>query len=283
MKILVIGKGGQLSEELIRNDSPILEIDAVGRQEVDLTDLRRCANVIRDSNVDAVINAAAYTAVDQAEDEEALANLINAEAPCVMAQACVARNIPFLHVSTDYVFDGSGVDAWAETDRAAPLNAYGRSKLKGELGVLATGQSSAILRTSWVFSSKRNNFVKTMLRLAERNGPLNIVSDQVGGPTAAKDIARVLLSMAQSMVHGQSGGLYHFSGSPYVSWSDFAREIFVQCGVDIDVIDIPTSDYPTRAKRPLNSRLDCGAIMRDFGIKQPDWRLSLEKVLQELK
>ena len=278
MKILVFGKTGQVANEL-RHQANVI---ALGRDQADLSDPEACAAAIRASDADAVINAAAYTAVDRAEEEEALATLVNGEAPAAMARACSEKSLPFLHVSTDYVFDESGTRPWRETDPVSPQNAYGRSKLKGEEGVRAAGGTHAILRTSWVVSAHGQNFVKTMLRLSESRDALNIVDDQVGGPTPAADIAATLLIMARAMAEGQPGGTYHYGGTPWVSWADFAREIFAQAGRAVSVTGIPSTDYPSPACRPLNSRLDCAAIETDFGIAAPYWRDGLARILTEL-
>lgn len=277
--ILLFGKTGQVAIELQRQ----ADVVALGRNEADLNDPQACADAIRKNTPDVVINAAAYTAVDKAEDEEALATTINADAPAAMALVCADLGIPFLHVSTDYVFAGDGDTAWREDDPTAPQNAYGRSKLAGEQAVQAAGGNSAIFRTSWVYSSHGNNFVKTMLRLAETRDVLTVVDDQIGGPTSAVDIANALLTMAKAMHAGQSGGIYHFAGQAPTSWADFAREIFRQAGKSVDVQGIPTRGYPTPARRPLNSRLDCTKIKQGFGINAPDWQTSLTKVLTEVK
>jgi dTDP-4-dehydrorhamnose reductase len=277
--ILVFGANGQVATELERQ----AEVFALGRDQADLADPDACAKAILASDADVVINAAAYTAVDKAEDEEALAAIINGEAPSAMARACAEKGIPFLHVSTDYVFAGDGKSAWAEGDPVAPQNAYGRSKLVGEQGVLAAGGNNAVIRTSWVFSAHGNNFVKSMLRLSETRDALKVVDDQIGGPTPADKIADALLKMAEAMMAGQQAGLYHFSGQPETSWSGFAKEIFRQAGKQVDVIDISTAEYPTPAARPLNSRLDCSKINRDFGIDAPDWKDGLTRVLLDLK
>ena len=200
-----------------------------------------------------------------------------------MARACAEKGIPFLHVSTDYVFAGDGVSPWVETDPVAPQNAYGRTKLAGEQAVLAAGGNSAILRTSWVFSAHGNNFVKTMLRLAETRDALSVVNDQIGGPTPADKIAEALLAMAKAMRDGQRGGVYHFAGKPDTSWAGFAEEIFAQAGKNVAVSGIPSADYPTPAKRPMNSRLDCSKIETDFGIPAPAWKAGLSNVLLDLK
>jgi len=280
MKTLVFGKTGQVAQELQHLLPEAIFLD---REAADLSNPAACAQAIRDSDAAVVINAAAWTAVDKAETEEAAASVVNGEAPAAMARACAEKGIPFLHVSTDYVFSGEGTAPWVETDPVAPPNAYGRSKLAGEIGTRAAGGNSAILRTSWVFSAHGANFVKTMLRLSETRDALNVVEDQIGGPTPAADIAAALVVMAQKMVAGQPGGTYHFGGTPWVSWADFAREIFALSGRKVAVTGIPTSAYPTPAVRPLNSRMNCSALERDFGIAAPDWKAGLAKVLKDLE
>lgn len=279
MTVLVFGKTGQVALELQRLD----DVTALGRDAADLSDPETCAAIIRDSDAEAVINAAAYTAVDKAEEDEALATVINGDAPAAMARACADKGIPFVHISTDYVFDGSGDAPRQPGSPTAPLNAYGRSKLKGEEGVRAAGGAYAVLRTSWVVSSHGNNFVKTMLRLGADRDRLTIVADQVGGPTCAADIARACLDIARQLAAdpGKSG-IYHFSGGPDVSWAGFAREIFAQAGLAPEVVDIPGSDYPTPAQRPGNSRMDNSATEAAFGIARPDWREGLRDILAEL-
>ena len=279
MRALVFGKSGQVARELERL---LPEARFLDRAAADLSDPAACARAIRDSAAAVVINAAAWTAVDKAETEEAAATVINGAAPAAMARAAAERGIPFLHISTDYVFSGSGSAPWVETDPVAPPNAYGRSKLAGERGVQAAGGAWAILRTSWVFSAHGANFVKTMLRLSETRDALSVVEDQIGGPTPAADIAAALVTMARAMAAGQTGGIYHFGGSPWVSWADFAREIFAASGRKVAVTGIPTSAYPTPAVRPLNSRMDCSALARDFGLAAPDWKAGLQRVLQDL-
>jgi dTDP-4-dehydrorhamnose reductase len=258
------------------------EVIALGRDVADLCDPDALRAAIAQHQPDVVLNTAAYTAVDRAEEEEDLAMAVNSIAPGVMAVACAARVIPFLHVSTDYVFDGSGTAAWTVHDAVDPQNAYGRTKLAGEVAVRAAGGSHAILRTSWVFSAHGANFVKTMLRLGESRDALTVVSDQIGGPTPAADIAATLLKMARQMVAGQHGGTYHYAGAPAVSWAGFAREIFAQAALNVTVTGIPTSEYPTPASRPLNSRMDCGSLMTDFEIGPPQWKDGLRSVLAEL-
>lgn len=277
--ILVFGKTGQLARELAGSDHVI----CLGRDQADLSDPEACAAAIRAHAPTAVINAAAYTAVDRAEEEEALATLINGEAPGAMARACADLGIPFVHVSTDYVFDGSGETAWQPEDMVAPVNAYGRSKLAGEKAMGAAGGAYALLRTSWVVSSHGHNFVKTMLRLGAERDRLTIVADQIGAPTPARAIADTCLAMVQQLRQdpGKSG-VYHLQGAPQVSWAGFAAEIFAQAGMTCEVEGIATSAYPTPAARPLNSRLDCTTLETIFGISQPDWRLGLRDILKDL-
>lgn len=279
MSLLVFGSTGQLAVALRKRSDDARFLD---RAAADLADPEACAAVIRATRPSAVINAAAYTAVDRAEEEEVLATRINAEAPGAMARACADLEIPFLHVSTDYVFDGSGQSPWRPGDPIAPINAYGRSKAAGEAAVRAAGGSHAILRTSWVFSATGKNFVTTMLQLSERRDALKVVDDQIGGPTPALSIAETLLQMAGAMKAGQAGGTYHYAGAPATSWKCFARETFTTADRAVDVAGIPTSSYPTPAKRPLNSRLDCSALQKDFGISPPDWRLALKDIVKEL-
>ena len=278
--ILVFGKTGQVAREL----QQLGTVMALGREEANLSDPQACADAIMHHAPDAVINAAAYTAVDQAEDEEAVATVINGDAPRSMASACAKLGIPFVHISTDYVFEGTGQVPWQPQDQTAPQNAYGRSKLSGETGIADSGAVYAILRTSWVVSARGTNFVKTMLRLSATRDVLNVVGDQIGGPTPARDIAMACLQIAEQLTQDPSkSGTYHFSGTPDVSWADFAREIFDQAGKSVAVTPIPTTDYPTPAHRPLNSRLDCSATRRAFGIARPDWVTGLKAILDELK
>ena len=284
MQILLFGKTGQIATEIQCNSHRNNEIVALGRNEADLSKPDVCANIISDSNADVIINAAAYTQVEQAEKEEALANIINGESPRAMAKAAALKNTPFIHISTDYVFNGDSKNSWKPEDAVEPLNAYGRSKLLGERGVLASGGQFVILRTSWVFSAHGQNFVKSMLRLAKKHGSIGIVNDQIGGPTAAEDIAKACLIIAETLHTGaEVTGIYHFSGSPDVSWADFAREIFQLTERETLVENIATSDFPTEAKRPLNSCLNCMTLKTFFGIERPDWRASLSNVLKDLE
>ena len=277
--ILVFGKTGQVATELQRLGDAV----ALGREQVDLSDPAACADAIRHYAPKAVINAAAYTAVDRAEEEEVLATIINGEAPTAMAQACADMGIPFVHISTDYVFEGTGDAPWRPNDATAPQNAYGRSKLVGEIGIRNSGAVHAILRTSWVVSAYGGNFVKTMLRLSETRDELAVVADQIGGPTPARDIAAACLHIAEQLIVDPSkSGTYHYSGAPDVSWADFATAIFAQSSRRMTVTSIPTTDYPTPAQRPLNSRLECTATEQAFAIPRPDWRDGLQEILKDL-
>ena len=277
--ILVFGKGGQVGRELAR----ARDVLALDRDEADLGDPAACAAKIRELAPSLVINAAAFTAVDGAEAEEPLAQVVNGAAPGAMAVACAEWGIPFLHISTDYVFDGAGEMPWAPGDAVGPLGAYGRSKLAGEWAVAAAGGGFAILRTSWVFSAHGRNFVTTMLRLGAARGAVSVVADQVGGPTAAADVARALFGLGHQMLAGQPGGIYHYSGAPDVSWAGFAREIFDQAGMDVEVSDISSAEFAAKAARPANSRLQCSDLQRDFGIARPDWWAGLADVLAALR
>ncbi|WFE75027.1 dTDP-4-dehydrorhamnose reductase [Roseinatronobacter sp. S2] len=278
--ILVFGRTGQVARELARL---VPDATYLGRDQADLSDPEACAAAIRAHNPRAVINAAAYTAVDRAEDQEALAAYINGAAPAAMARECAAMAVPFVHISTDYVFDGSGVTPFAPDHPPAPLGAYGRTKLMGEQGVQAASGMYAILRTSWVFSCHGSNFVRTMLRLGAERDSLRVVADQIGGPTPARAIAQACISIAAQLHDApEKSGIYHFSGAPDTSWAGFAREIMARAGLDCRIDEITTSDYPTPAQRPPNSRLECSSLAK-FGLERPDWRQGLADVLTELK
>lgn len=282
MKLLVIGKTGQVAQELARALPADVTARFLGRDELDLANPAVAAQAVAACDAEVVINAAAWTAVDKAETEEAAAHLVNAAAPAAMAEAAARRGIPFLHISTDYVFDGAGTRAFRPDDKTGPLGAYGRTKLAGEQGVRAAGGAHLILRTSWVVSAHGSNFVKTMLRLGQDRPVLRVVADQVGGPTPAADIAAALITAARAMVQGAPGGTHHFSGAPDVSWADFARAIMATAGLPAQVEDITTADYPTPARRPANSRLDCSAFAAAFGVMRPDWRAGLDRIVKEL-
>jgi dTDP-4-dehydrorhamnose reductase len=283
MKILVFGHSGQVATELRALDGDDVQIIALARADADLTDPAACAAAIDAHAPDAVINAAAYTAVDKAESDTETAQFINADAPAVIAQACAACDVPFVSISTDYVFSGAGVTPWTPADPTDPQGVYGRTKRDGEVAIVNAGGRYAVLRTSWVVSAHGNNFVKTMLRLGAEREALAIVADQIGGPTGAREIAQACMTIAKTLISqpGKSG-IYHFSGAPDTNWADFARAIFDAAKIPCDVTDIPSDDCPNLAKRPLNSRLDCTATEAAFGISRPDWRGSLPHILIQL-
>lgn len=279
MKLLVFGKTGQVARELQRLHP---EATYLGRDQADLTDPAACAAAIAATDADAVINAAAFIAVDSAEADETTATLVNGRAPASMARVAAAKGIPFLHLSSDYVFDGTGNHPFPPDHPTAPLNAYGRSKLAGEQGIRAAGGTHLILRSSWVFSAHGSNFVKTVLRLGRERETLNVVADQIGGPTPAAAIAEALITSAKALAGGANGGTYHFSGGPDTSWAGFARAIMAKAGLACQVKDIASVAYPTPAPRPLNSRLDCASFLADFGIDRPSWEEHLAVVLREI-
>ncbi len=291
IKILVFGKNGQVARELARLGGRA--VICLGRDDADFCEPSACASAIEAIAPDIIINAAAYTAVDKAESEADLALQINATTPAQIAKVAFARDIPFLHISTDYVFDGSGTGCWAEGDTPAPLGIYGQTKYQGEQGIITEAGADAyfaIIRTSWVFSPFGANFVKTMLKLGATDKSLapkklSIVSDQIGGPTGADSIAGALLKIAAAFYQKRDAslsGIYHYGGAPFVSWADFATEIFNMADLPVEITPIPSADYPTSAPRPQNSRMDCARILAAFNIKQPDWRLSLGKTIAEL-
>jgi dTDP-4-dehydrorhamnose reductase len=279
MTVLVFGKTGQVATGLQRTPGVV----ALDRSMADLRRPETCAEAIFHHHPKAVINAAAYTAVDQAEHEEALATVINAEAPAAMAQACKALNIPFLHISTDYVFAGDGAQAWKPDDQPAPKTAYGRTKQRGEEAVCACGGRFVILRTSWVFSAQGHNFVKAMLRVSEVRRDVAVVADQVGGPTPAQAIADACIRIVGALEDDASkAGIYHFSGTPELSWADFARDIFEAADRPVTVSPLASREYHSLAARPLNSRLNCQSTEASFGLERPDWRPILMETIADL-
>ena len=286
MKVLVFGEIGQVGQEIQRaaqNSGGDITLEVRGLDKADFTNPESCARFARETDADVVINAVAYTAVDKAEEQEDLALMINGTTPGVIARVCAERGLPLVQISTDYVFDGSGTDAFTCDHPTGPLGAYGRTKLVGEEEVRRAGGTHAIFRTSWVVSAHGNNFVKTMLRLGGERDALTIVADQIGGPTCAAAIADICLSAARQLLDDPSKtGTYHLSGGPDVSWADFAREIYVQSGTTCSVTDIPSSAYPTPAVRPLNSRMDNSTTETVFGIPRSDWRLGLQDILKDL-
>lgn len=287
MAILLLGQNGQVARcvqaRAARLGSSLI---VAGREAVDLErpDLARPILEKLSHGASAIINATAYTAVDMAESEPERAHALNAAAPGMIAGLAADRGIPFVHVSTDYVFAGSGDAPHRPDDPTGPLGVYGRTKRDGEVAVRAAGGVHVILRTSWVFSEHGSNFVRTMLRLGAERETLRVVDDQVGGPTAAADIARALLHVAAHLIREpDASGTYHYAGAPDVSWAAFAREIMAQSALTCEIEPIATADYPTAAPRPLNSRLDCTSCHETFGIARPDWRVALGEVLAGLR
>ncbi|MBB5223789.1 dTDP-4-dehydrorhamnose reductase [Amaricoccus macauensis] len=286
MRALIFGSTGQVARELRRAATGLgIEATFLDRAAADLADPAACAAAVRAASADVVVNAAAYTAVDRAEDEPDLATRINGETPGAIAAACDAKGVPFLHVSTDYVFDGTSGRAWREDDPTGPLGAYGHSKLAGEQAIIAACPDHVILRTAWVFSAHGANFVKTMLKVGKDRPEMRVVGDQEGCPTAAADIAGALWTIAGDWGRGRGrAGIFHYAGAPATSWAGFASAIFERTSWPARpaVTEIATADWPTKAVRPANSVLDCSAIEAAYGIAQPDWRLALDEVLEEL-
>jgi dTDP-4-dehydrorhamnose reductase len=290
--ILVVGAGGQVGRALGALDGRGFEIVGLKRGDLDITDLAQVRAALAARPYAAVINAAAYTAVDKAESEVDAAMAINRDGPANLATATAELGLPLLHISTDYVFDGSRTGAYRETDPVGPTGVYGASKLAGEEAVRAANPRHVILRTSWVYAASTGNFVATMLRLAGDRPELRVVGDQRGGPTEASAIAEALLTMAAKLVEGEAGkgeswGTYHFSGGPATTWHGFATEIIARAAprlAQVPVVTaIRTADYPTPARRPANSELDCSKIERQFGIRQPDWQATLGAVVEALQ
>ncbi|WP_221800670.1 dTDP-4-dehydrorhamnose reductase [Oceanobacter mangrovi] len=288
MRWLITGANGQLGQCMARLLSEQQQdFRALSSAELDITDTVAVNTVLSDWQPDVVINAAAYTAVDRAESEPEKACAVNELGPRLLAEWCHAHQTQFVHVSTDYVFSGDSRVAWAETDATGPQSVYGASKLAGEQAVLAACPDSVILRTAWVFSEFGNNFVKTMIRLAAERDSLSVVSDQIGCPTYAGDIAEAIYQLVTAGYRQAPEGIYHYAGDIAVSWWSFAREIHRQA-FDAGLIPsipalsaIPGSEYPTPAKRPAFSVLNCERI-NQLGIPSSNWQQSLEKVISRL-
>ncbi len=289
MRLAVTGKNGQVTRALQALENPGLTIIPIGRPELELIDPDSVCSALVNSGAEAVISAAAYTAVDRAETETEMAFAVNRDGAAAVAHAASALDIPVLHLSTDYVFDGEKSAAYVETDPTGPATVYGRSKLDGELAVAVATPNHAIFRTAWVYSIYGNNFVKTMLRLGETRDTLNVVADQFGCPTSAHDIAAALVVAAEKLCQNNDPalrGLFHMAGGGEASWADFARFIFdarAEFGLGKVVVEnISTEQYPTPAKRPANSRLDCKKLESVYGLCLPDWRPSTRWVVETL-
>ena len=293
MKILLLGKNGQVGWELQRSLSVLGEVVALDRQGAeglcgDLSDLTGLAQTVRSVQPQVIVNAAAHTAVDKAESEPELANTVNAQAPGVLAREAAALNAWLVHYSTDYVFDGSGTSPWKESDAVAPLSVYGRTKLEGEQAIAASGCHHLIFRTSWVYGARGGNFAKTMLRLAIEREQLKVIDDQIGAPTGADLLADVT---AHALRHKElaSSGLYHVAAAGETSWHGYARFVLQQAQTagrtlkagPEQVLPIPTSAYPTPAQRPHNSRLDSTRLRNTFGLTLPHWQDGVVRLLAE--
>lgn len=286
--ILVTGANGQLGTELRRYRWPDgWGVHAVDQDTLDLTDTAAIAALVASRRWAAVINGAAYTAVDKAESDTVTAWAVNALAPAAFAQACREADVPLVQVSTDYVFDGTKPGGWAVDDPVGPLNVYGASKLGGELAVRTGAPRHAIVRTSWVVSAHGHNFIKTMLRLGAERDRLAVVDDQHGAPTGAADLAAALATIAMRMSADASlAGIWHFTNAGETTWAGFARAIFASAqrhgGPSPEVAGITTADYPVPATRPAHSRLSHATLTRDFGIVPRDWRAALDDIIDEL-
>ena len=284
MVVLVTGANGQLGQSIqfIANQYPNIQFIYTDYQELDITNFESCHTVFAKYKPQFCINTAAYTAVDKAESESDKAHLINAVGPENLAKVCKEFNTILVHISTDFIFDGTSKVPYLETDIPNPKSIYGQTKLDGEIAIQKNWEKHFIVRTSWVYSQFANNFMKTMLRLASERDSLSVVNDQIGTPTNAVDLAEVLIKIIQSSNYQSTFGIYNFSNEGQCSWYDFANEIFHQKGIKIDLKPIPTSAYPTPAKRPAYSVLDKTKIKSTFDIKINDWQTSLRVCLNLL-
>jgi dTDP-4-dehydrorhamnose reductase len=295
MKILLLGKNGQVGWELQRSLAPLGELIALDRHSTDycgdLSQPDAVAQTVKTLKPTVIVNAAAYTAVDKAETETELASTINAKAPEALAQAAKQTGAWLVHYSTDYVFNGTGNQAWQETDAVAPLSVYGQSKLAGEQAIQAAEGLHLIFRTSWVYAARGNNFAKTMLRLAKERDQLSVINDQIGAPTGAELLADVTAHAIRSgLKQPELSGLYHLAAAGETSWYNYARYVLDyarQKGIELKTAEnaisaIPTSAYPTPAQRPLNSRLNIEKLQNQFDLKLPDWQLGVERMLAEV-
>ena len=294
-RILLLGRTGQVGWELNRSLLPLGDVTALSRSEADFSQPEGLRKVVRESRADIIVNAVAYTAVDKAESEESLAHQINADAPSVLAEEAKRSNALFVHYSTDYVFDGTKLAPYVEEDKPNPINVYGRTKLAGEQNIKATGCRHLILRTSWVYSSRGQNFIKTILRLAQQREELRIVADQIGAPTSARFIADVtsrilakIQPLPSSSAH-EEGDLYHLTPSNYTSWHGFAQTVLDAAKSSLldatklpTLIPISTEQYPLPAPRPKNSRLNCDKLSIQFGMHFPSWETAVRFCLDEL-
>mgnify|MGYP001799371699 CR=1 FL=1 len=289
-KLLCIGKSGQVARALQeRSKAHDVELIALGRSDVDLTHPDSLEAAIERTAPEIIVNAAAYTQVDQAETDREAAFAINAEGPRALAEICASEALPLVHISTDYVFDGNGNTPFQETDTPSPINVYGASKLAGENYIKQLLSNHIILRTSWVYGPYGSNFVKTMLRLARENRAVSVVDDQIGCPTSALEIADAIFVICEQVhkgIEAEAFGTYHFSADGEASWADVAAYVFelyeARTGCKITLNRIPSSDYPTPAARPLNSRLDVRKITDVFGIMPQPWRDRVRETVNRL-
>lgn len=289
MKVVVTGREGQLARSLVDQAArfPGLEVVALGRPGLDLEHPSTVARSIAEARPDVVVSAAAYTAVDKAEQESAIAFAVNRDGAAAVAEAAARLEVPLIHISTDYVYGGGKADPYVESDAPAPLGVYGRSKLAGEEAARAAHPAAVILRTSWVYSPFGNNFVKTMLRLGRERDELRVVDDQTGNPTSALDLAAAILRIAPGLTgESPASGIFHLAGEGWVTWHGFAAYIFDRAaarGVRVPrLVAIPTSAYPTPARRPVSSRLDCSAFLDRFGFSLPVWQHGVDETLSRL-
>ena len=295
MKILLLGKNGQLGWELQRSLAPLGELVALDRHSQnlcgDLTNLQGLAQMVQALRPDLIVNAAAHTAVDKAESEPELARAINALAAGVLAQEANRIGAWLIHYSTDYVFDGSGNRPWNETDTPAPLSVYGQTKLEGERLIQAAGAKHLIFRTSWVYAARGGNFAKTMLRLAQERERLTVIDDQWGAPTGAELLADVTAhAIRQVLQRPQDAGIYHLAANGETTWNGYAKHVLDQAAlaqpaiklVAKEVAAVPTSAFPTPARRPHNSRLDTGKLQATFGLCLPPWQQGVDRMLAEI-
>ena len=286
LRILIAGRDGQVGWELARSMTGFGSVTAVSRAEMDLASDDSIRAVVRAVKPHLIVNAAAYTAVDKAESEPELARRINADAVATLAAEAKALGAAIIHYSTDYVFDGQKTAPYIEEDATNPLGVYGRTKLAGEQALANAGIPYLVLRTSWVYGTRGKNFLLTILRLAAEKPELRIVADQFGAPTWSRDIASATATMAERWIGSGAAdrsGIYHLTAAGETSWHGFATEALrLQNKKPARLIPIPTSEYPTPAARPKNSRLDCRKLQNVFGVKLPDWSDSLDKVIREL-
>lgn len=277
--VLVTGGNGQLATCIkdLSNSIEGFQFLYADLPEFDICNKEFTIDFFTKNNIDYCVNCAAYTAVDKAEDDIKTAHNVNVVGVQNLAEACKINNTTFVHISTDFIFDGSATNPYKETDSTNPISVYGSTKLESETTLQQTLAQHFIIRTSWLYSEHGNNFMKTMIRFGNERDELSVINDQIGTPTYAKDLAEIVLKIIES--ESRDYGLYHYSNDGAVSWFDFAKEIFLQENISIDLKPIPTSDYPTPAKRPKYSVLDKSKIVKTFQIEIPDWKTSLKTAL----